>query len=400
MKTTPLPSDILRSPRWTWCIPSEETAAAVRGMILTDEHIVKNTPVRAVYRCGDHYLKFERGASFMASLRNRLHPKARREYEIGCSLAAAGIPAVRCEGWGRMGGMNVLITRALPGFISLDEFFYTRIVYGGESADGILREITGFLQKFFEAGFLHGDLHFGNILYNPCTHEMAWVDLIAISRPGMLPDAGRKAMSRCVVALREGLTRRQMLRTIRGIGAAESDEEAGTFYFDVVRHSARHLLETWGKRRTQILGAYPKFTDALPSPFAPGQTILLRKDWLTRPLLTPETIVSGIPSGYEEFRAKDESEAETLFLRSIYLQHLQIRHRRIAAYVRPDILWLEPLPAGLESMPPAPDDADAAFWLRTLNEAMIEAPADAVCRQPGGFLYLRDLRKLHVGFEE
>ena len=123
----------------------------------------------------------------------------------------------------------------------LDEYFYTRIVYGGESADGILPEITGFLQKFFEAGFLHGDLHFGNILYNPGTHEMAWVDLIAISRPGMLPDAGRKSMSRCVVALREGLTRRQMLRTIRGIGAAESDEEAGTLARTLCREISERI---------------------------------------------------------------------------------------------------------------------------------------------------------------
>jgi hypothetical protein len=299
-----------------------------------------------------------------------------------------------------MGGMNVLITRALPGFKSLDDFFFTHIVYGGENADGILAEITAFLRKFFDAGFLHGDLHFGNILYRPDTHELAWVDLIAISRPGALSDADRKSMSRCVVALREGLNRPQMLRTIRGIGAAETDEAAETFYFDVVRQNARHLVETWEKRRAQIFGGYPKFTVALPCPFAPGRTILLRKDWLTRPLLAPEKVAGGIPSGYEEYRAKDESEAETLFLRSLYLQSLQIRHRRIAAFLRPNVLWFEPLPDGLETMPSAPDNPDAAFWLRTLDEAMIEAPADAVCRQPGGFLYLRDLRKLHAGFEE
>ena len=399
MKNVPLPSDYLQSPRWIWHIPSEETKAAVRAMRLSENDLVKRTNVRAVYRCGDYYLKFERGINFILSFRNCFRPKARMEYRVGRRLESAGIPAVRCAGWGRLGGVNLLITRALSGYEALDEFFYKHIVYGGENPDTILSESTAFLRKFFDAGFLHGDLHFGNILYHPETHDMAWVDLIAIKCPGRISDARRKSMSRCVVSLREGLNRTQMLRTIRGIGAAESDAEAETFYFDVVRRSARHLLETWEKRSSQFLGGYPKFSEPLPCPFAPEQTIVLRKDRLMRPLLAAESIAGGIPSGYEEYRAKDKSEAETLFLRSMYLQSLQIRHRRIAAFLRPNVLWFEPLPDGLEPMPPAPGDPDAAFCLRTLEEQLIEAPAEAVCRLPGGFLYVRDIKGLVTGFE-
>ena len=399
MKTAPLPSDLLQSTRWTWHIPSEETAAAVRAARLTDDNLVKRTAVRAVYRCGDFFLKFEYAASLMTSFRNRLHPKARIEYEIGRSLAEAGVPAVKCEGWGQMGGMNVLITRTMTGFESLDTYFYSHIVYGGENADGLLSEITAFLRKSFDAGFLHGDLHFGNILYHPTTHEMAWVDLIAISRPGNISAADRRVMSSCVVSLREGLNRAQILRTIRETGAATTDAEAERFYFDVVRQSARHLVETWEKRRSQMLGGYPKFSLALPCPFAPGQTILLRKDWLRRTLLAPESLDTGIPSGFEEYHAKDEAEAETLFLRSLYLQILRVRHRRVAAFLRPNILWFEPLPDGLDPMPPAPVNPEAAFWIRSLDEQMIDAPADTVCRQDG-FLYLTDITKISTGFEE
>lgn len=398
MKTAPLPSDLLQSSRWTWHIPSEETAAAVRAARLTDDNMVKRTAVRAVYRCGDLFLKFEYAASLMTSFRNRLHPKAHIEYEIGLSLAEAGVPAVRCEGWGQMGGMNVLVTRALTGFESLDTYYNSHIVYGGENADGLLSEITAFLRKSFDAGFLHGDLHFGNILYNPASHEMAWVDLIAISCPGRISDADRRSMSSCVVALREGLTRAQMLRTIRETGAATTDAEAERFYFDVVRRSARHLVETWEKRRSQMLGGYPKFSVALPCPFASGREILLRKDWLRRTLVASETLAAGMPFGFEEYRAKDENEAETLFLRSLYLQILRVRHRRVAAFLRPNILWFEPLPVGLETMPPAPDDPEAAFARRTLEEQMIDAPADAIYRQDG-FLYIRDIRGLVTGFE-
>ena len=242
MKTkVPLPHDILRSPKWEWHIPDAPVADAVRSLDLKDGELVKRSSVRAVYRCGDYFLKFEFGTNFMTSLRNRLHPKARQEYGIGRTLAEAGIPAVECLGWGRLGGMNVLVTRALPGCVSVDEYYYTHIVCGGESPDMFVSEITAYLRKFFDAGFLHRDLHFGNILYNPDKHAFSLVDLIEISRPCRLTAADRKVMSRCVVTLRAGLNRAQMLHAIRAVGAADSDEAAEKYYFDEVRRTARHL---------------------------------------------------------------------------------------------------------------------------------------------------------------
>ncbi|MBQ7730883.1 MAG: hypothetical protein IJT68_03480 [Lentisphaeria bacterium] len=399
MKPTTLPPDLLRSKHWEWHIPSEKTAETVRGLVLSAQHLVKSTPVRAVYHCEDYFLKFELATNLMTSFRNRLHPKAGAEYEIGQSLAAAGIPAVECIGWGKLGGTNVLITRAKPGFITMDEYFYTRVVYGGESFDGVLPEITSFLRKFFDAGFYHGDMHFGNILYNSEKHELAWVDLIAISHMGKVEPAARRFMCRCIVSLREGLSRTQLLHAIRELGAAETDTEAETFYFSEIMRTARHLVETWEKRSGQALGGYSKFADAIPCPGAPGRTMLLRKDWLGRPLITKDAAAHGLPAGHELFRAKDEAEAETLYLRSIYLQTLRIKHRRIVAFARPDELWLEPLPAGLEAVPSAPDDADTAFFRRTLEEQMIEAPADAIRRLPDGSFYLTGLTRLKTGFE-
>lgn len=399
MKQTPLPSDLLKSKHWEWHIPSGKTAEAVRNLVLSTPHLIKSTPVRAVYHCESYFLKFERATNLMTSFRNRLHPKARAEYENGRNLTAAGIPAVECLGWGKLGGTNVLITRAKPGFMTLDRFFYEQIVYGRGNADSILTEITSFLRKFFEAGFYHGDLHFGNILYHPETHELAWVDLIAIGHPGTVEPAACRFMSRCIVTLREGISRTQMLRTIREVGAAETDAEAETFYFTEIRHTALHLLETWEKRSGQALNGYPKFADALPCPGAPGRTILLRKDWLSRPILTNEAISNGMPAGYELLRAEDEAEAERIYLRSIYLQTLRVKHRRVAAFVRPNELWLEPVPAGLvESF--SNDDPDTAFFWRTMDEQLIEAPASSVGRLPNGSFYLTDLTRITAGFED
>ena len=399
MKPTPLRPALLKSKRWKWHIPSEKTAEAVRGLVLSAPHLMKNTPVRAVYHCGDYFLKFERSPDLWSAFRKSMYPKARIEYEIGRNLAAAGIPAVECLGWGKLGGTNVLITRAMTGAMTMEQFFYERIVYGGGNPDVALADITAFLNKFFDAGFYHGDLHFGNILYHPGTRALAWVDLIAIDHPGHIEPAARRFMCRCVATLREGLSRERMLRLIRELGAAETDAEAETFYFTEVRHAAQHLLETWEKRRGQALNGYPKFADAVPCPGAPGRTLLLRKDWLGRTIIPKEDAAQRMPDGCELLRAADEDEAERIYLRSFYLHILRVKHRRVVAFARPNELWLEPLPAGLEPMPFASDNADAAFFWRTLDEQMIEAPADCALRLPDGSFYLTDLTRLFTGFE-
>ena len=332
MKHATFPPDLLQSDRWEWHIPSAEVADAVRRCVLTGDALVKSTAVRAVYRCGDFHLKFERAPSMLGRLRNRLRPKARDEYAIGVALAQAGVPSVECLGWGKLGGTNVLITRTLPGAVSLDAYFYTHVVCDGESPDEILAGITAFLNKFFDAGFRHGDLHFGNILYRPDTHTMAFVDLIAISRKGSLSESERRAMCRCVVTLRDGLDRARMLRLIRDVGAANTDGEAEKFYFDELVRTSRHLAKTWGKRRSQILGGYSKFTDALPCPGNPMKTILLRKDWLARPLLTEKDAADGCPAGYERFLYKfsvpvelpePKAELEAEFAERIFLRTTQ-----------------------------------------------------------------------------
>ena len=413
MNHAPFPPDLLQSPKWAWHIPSPEVAAEVRAFTLSDDCLVKSTAVRAVYRCGGYHLKFERAPGLLGRFRNRLRPKARNEFAVGQALAESGVPSVECVGWGQLGGTNVLITRTLPGAVSLEEYFYTHVVEGGESPDGILAEITAFLNKFFDAGFYHGDLHFGNILYRPDTHTLAFVDLIAIARREALGEDERRAMCRCVVTLRNGLDRARMLKAIRDVGAAFGESEAEAFYFDVLRGTARHLVETWDKRRSQILGGYPKFTDALPCPDDPARTILLRKDWLSRPIFAKEDAAKGLPPGYERMnpppreREQDDGDesvepenmAETMFLRSMYLQTLRVKHRRIVAFVQPGELWMEPLPAGLSPEPPSPDDPEFAFFRKTLDELMIEAPPETIRRLPDGAFYLTCVDRVYTGIE-
>ncbi|MBO7088802.1 MAG: hypothetical protein J6W70_02760, partial [Lentisphaeria bacterium] len=108
-------------------------------------------------------------------------------------------------------------------------------------------------------------------------------------------------------------------------------------------------------------------------------------------------------AGYERFvfqypspmRIPDADEAnawaaEDIFLTSMCLQILRVRHRRVVAFIRPNELWLEPMPDGLAPAFPAPeDDTELKFFLRTLREMMIDVERqEDVRRLPNGFFYL------------
>ena len=134
------------------------------------------------------------------------------------------------------------------------------------------------------------------------------------------------------------------------------------------------------------------------------KTILLRKDWLSRPLLTKEAVANGLPSGYERFlfesprsaktgvpkEKADADGAEKLFLTSVCLQILRVKHRRIAAFIRPNELWLEPMPDGLVPAFPEPEnDPERDFFLKALDVMGIKGyRGEDVRRLPDGSFYL------------
>ena len=72
------------------------------------------------------------------------------------------------------------------------------------------------------------------------------------------------------------------------------------------------------------------------------------------------------------------------------LQILRVRHRRVAAFIRPNELWLEPMPDGLApAFPALKDDRELKFFLSTLQKMMIDVERqEDVRRLPNGFYYL------------
>src|SRR5437667_5863493 len=71
--------------------------------------VVKHGPHRTVYRVRgpglDVHLKHDRPLGMRGRVRSWLRPlKARREYELGCEIAARGIPTPIPIAWGMAGG--------------------------------------------------------------------------------------------------------------------------------------------------------------------------------------------------------------------------------------------------------------------------------------------------------
>ena len=82
-----------------------------------------------------------------------------------------------------------------------------------------------------------------------------------------------------------------------------------------------------------------------------------------------------------------------------YLEELQDRIDSMVKRPETGTPLYYPLPAGLESVPATPDDADAAFFRRTLEEQLIEVPDDNIRRLPDGSFYLADVTHMYTGAE-
>ncbi len=380
----------LLSGEWDWCIPDENVAAAMRGIELKDEYIVKHNPVRSVYHIGDLYLKLEHPDAPLRQLKSRLFPKARTEYETAAMLRDEHVPTVDCLGWGACGSRNLLITREFPGAETVQDYFYRSFVYADGQYEPFMALLTTFLRSFFRSGFYHDDLHFGNLLFSEKMGEIVLVDLIAITREDDLSETRRRRMQRVILQLREGLPEEDMLLAITSSGITVTTSEARDFFFEEVARSAERRVNEWPKRSRQMLDGYAKFV----TPVIEGDKLtLLRKDWLQHEIMPPEVWASPeLRRGYEK-REYSEKEAETLFLRSMFLQLCRVPHRKVAAWESPGRLYFEPMPklnGKLKS------SGAFGFFTETLAAQEIVAPVEVIAQTGSGKFLLSDIEDVET----
>lgn len=254
---------------------------------------VKDNSLREVRRTGDYFIKFDRrpGHGFA------------KEFAIARKLQKAGIPVVDHLFYGRNANGNYLVTSAFAG--SVDVAAYLR---DHRPPLSFFERISDLLMIMLGKGFLHTDLHMGNLLYDPESDTFALVDVRKVSQVPMwilnsMPESTR---FHALFEFRRALRRAELLVLFRRAGIADP----GSFYETMLTADNARLREEWPRRRKQILSGYLKFTrkeaDALYNVHAADADI---------------ASAVAIPGG------------KAVFLAGFFLDLALIPHRKVVKYV-------------------------------------------------------------------
>lgn len=171
--------------RIRWSLREEVASLLAEGELpLAPAAVVKGAPHRTVYRVVagglDVHVKHYR-ADRRERWRELFRPsKARAEHDLGRAVARRGVPTLEVLGYGEGDGESFLITRTLPGAVSLLDHL------GGElpprERQALARAVGRLLAAAHRAGACHHDLHPGNVLLNhtPTGPALYLIDLHAV----------------------------------------------------------------------------------------------------------------------------------------------------------------------------------------------------------------------------
>ena len=202
---------------------------------------VKSNPVREVRTDGEFFYKLDR----------------RGGYALKCEFAAAEllaekhVPAVEHlrldripEGW-------LLVTRALPGAVTVRDYAAKRV------PDAKFRtDFAVFVRDFLRTGLDHRDLHIGNILYQEPKGRFVLVDLRSVRPWRWWWRRMPYDICRAPLELRRELKRHEVCAMLKIIGVRDAE----AFFDRALETEAAALRKMWAKRRRQLLDAYPKFS--------------------------------------------------------------------------------------------------------------------------------------------
>lgn len=293
-----------------------------------DTEMVKINPVRVVYRRGDCFYKLEipKAANLVTFFGAIFRPKAKSEFRTLRMLERYGVPVTPPLAAGQASTVSMLVTRAIPGSVSVGDYAARHFVRAGEDPWPFLTRWAEFVRKFVDSPFFHPDFHNGNILYREATGEFALVDVYGVVYAVLIDRATRRhIMYRILHEFREFLDRDGMLRLIELAGAAADRAGAEQFYRRLLIRTARHAAREGKKRRRQFLANYAKFIEKATWD---GREILLHLDAGRE----PRAKVAELAGGSYEIVTGAAAELEALRLCDFELARHLIPHCCVVAY--------------------------------------------------------------------
>lgn len=358
---------------WRWRHVPDEAVSFLRGCGDADFVWVKQNNFRAVARCGDFFLKFNRLPRWKALF----FSPAREEFRAACKLRRAGIPAVEHLGYARRGGVTLLVTRAWhPDACNVDDFWSEHMVLGQDGPAPFLSRFAEFFADVMRKNLYHPDFHLGNILWSPVAREFALVDLHHVSLRRTRTVSEKLFLLEILPKFREAAEPALILRMIQ-LTTGLSSSASGQLFRHLLAREYRNVLRQWPRRKEQFLAGYSKFSMLATHD---GRKLLIRRDQLRRPLFDP----ARKEEYAVEHLAPEQAWERMLF--SFYLQLLRIPHRYPAAVADDGTLYF----VQSEGDRPAPRDAVNAFneYLLCFNLTLDDYQAWR--QRPGGGIFIAE----------
>lgn len=225
----------------------------------------KQNGVRTVFRVEDsaehaYFVKMERRPGLWNRLRDRFFSKAESECCSGKLLKRCGIPCAEYCGWGyHPSGGSAVISRALDGYVSATEFWYSKARFDEalkEKWFSIFFHLTAVFQK---NGLLHPDFHSANVMLDPQTLEYAMIDAYGIKKTHCTKEHLLHSNLAWLLPLRMDVPVPELAQRIDHAGILKGN--ALPFLQELIRKNEFFLEYDWKKRRlAQIRSGNSKFS--------------------------------------------------------------------------------------------------------------------------------------------
>ena len=234
--------------KWNWYFLNREESfipPAEPSDLLDGAEIIKESSETLVFCRDGLFLKWEKGVSsgFAAELKNRYFSRASRELKTLQRLQSVGFDVTPPVGYGVSGCDCILITRQVPGTVSVMEYICSRYEKGERLTEEFLAGWGAYWGKFLKSGFYFPDFHCGNILYVESEKSFILVDLYGVRKQRKVcADQKGRMIFRQLKDVMEFLSEADLKHVLYHAGIVESEDQYFAF-LEFYASEAEKLLQ-------------------------------------------------------------------------------------------------------------------------------------------------------------
>jgi hypothetical protein len=208
----------------------------------------------------------------------------------------------------------------------------------------------------------------------------------------VFPQSKLDAMQRVVFGLKNILSDREMVNLIMELDIRRDRNDATQYYYDGLGVEAALVVETWHKRRRQILGKYHKFITSVK---CQGEEYLLRHTAAAEPFIAVAALPELLAHEHMDKVVLRHYDALRLWLNSFKLQFFGIAHRKplvMSEHKNSATLYFE----HCDGRPPLVDSVACTEFMKHCEICGIYPDISNLRQNPAGKIYIDQIQEIKL----